>query len=268
LLLSVIIPTCNRNDLLGKCLEKLRYSVQQLPQDKYEVIVTDDSKENVAKSFIEDKYPWVKWVAGPKRGPAANRNNGVQYAQGEWLVFTDDDCLPANDWLASYRSAITTNVNDVFEGKTIPDRDQERFNEHSPINIDGGNLWSCNFAIRKDFFLKMGGFDENFPFPAMEDNDLFLRVQQVSKVCFVSEAMVVHPWRVMLPFTNYKKWLVSHQYFCEKHGIKRNLAFRWSRTKILVNDTLVDLRKLIVFKLKGTLYFFEKIIFNFLMIVK
>ena len=87
---SVIVPTCNRNDLLAKCLELLNPANQTI-KEVYEVIVTDDSKNNVAKALIEDIFTWAKWVEGPKRGPAANRNNGAKDAKGDWLIFIDDD---------------------------------------------------------------------------------------------------------------------------------------------------------------------------------
>src|SRR5260221_10177556 len=106
MLISVIIPTCNRNDLLGKCLEKLQYGIQNLSMDEYEVIVSDDGIGNAAKEFIATSFPWAKWVEGPKRGPAANRNNGAKHAEGEWLVFVDDDVIPDNLLLQNYLKSI------------------------------------------------------------------------------------------------------------------------------------------------------------------
>src|SRR5665213_3286620 len=101
---SVIIPTCNRNDLLRKCLDLLAPSNQTI--DNYEIIVTDDSKDGIAKDLIKQDYPWVCWVEGPKRGPAANRNNGAKTANGDWLVFIDDDCLPDKNVLNCYKNGI------------------------------------------------------------------------------------------------------------------------------------------------------------------
>lgn len=93
-MISVIIPTCDRNEQLAKCLDCLAPGVQTLPAEQYEVIVTDDGSDLTAEQMILERYLWARWVAGPRIGPAANRNNGVQYARGEWLAFTDDDCLP------------------------------------------------------------------------------------------------------------------------------------------------------------------------------
>ena len=65
--------------------------------DQAEVIVSDDSKQCIAKELIQEKYSWVKWIEGPKKGPAANRNNGAKYATGDWFIFIDDDCEPQKD---------------------------------------------------------------------------------------------------------------------------------------------------------------------------
>lgn len=196
-LFSVIIPTYQRNDLLAKCLHCLEPEIQTLPFEQYEVIVTDDGSEVTAEQLIRESYPWVKWVSGPRKGPAANRNNGAKYASGEWLVFTDDDCLPDPQWLEAYAQARMIQQSYlVFEGRTYVDRPRQSLAETSPINESGGYLWSCNFAIQKQLFESLTGFDERFPHAAMEDVDFRLRlVKSEYKFSFVKTASVCHPWR-------------------------------------------------------------------------
>jgi GT2 family glycosyltransferase len=193
----VIIPTYHRNDLLAKCLDCLAPGVQTLPPEQYEVIITDDGSQTTAEEIIRDRYPWVKWVAGPRKGPAANRNNGARYAQGEWLVFTDDDCLPDPQWIEAYAKAIVSKPSCfVFEGRTYVDRPRKSLAEISPINESGGYLWSCNFAIQRQLFESLAGFDEQFPYAAMEDVDLSRRLTKRGyKFSFIPTASVCHPWR-------------------------------------------------------------------------
>lgn len=196
-LFSVIIPTYHRNDLLAKCLDCLAPNVQTLPPDKYEVIVTDDGCETTAEQMTHERYRWAKWVAGPCKGPAANRNNGAMYAQGEWLAFTDDDCLPDPQWLENYAKAIVAHpAYLVFEGRTYVDRPRRSLAETSPINETGGYLLSCNFTLQKQLFESLAGFDERFIYAAMEDVDLRLRLTESGyKFYFVRTASVCHPWR-------------------------------------------------------------------------
>jgi glycosyltransferase involved in cell wall biosynthesis len=147
LTLSVIIPTYHRNDLLAKCLDCLAPGVQVLPAEEYEVIVTDDGSKTTAKEMIRDRYPWAKWVAGPRKGPAANRNNGAQYAQGEWLVLTDDDCLPDPNWLSAFADA-TTGSALALEGAIHPLGDINQDLAECPVNLTGGRFWTANIAVR------------------------------------------------------------------------------------------------------------------------
>jgi GT2 family glycosyltransferase len=196
-LFSVIIPTHHRNDLLARCLDCLAPGVQSLPTRQYEVIVTDDGYQTTAERMIQERYGWAKWVAGPRKGPAANRNNGEKYAKAEWLVFTDDDCLPDRDWLGAYATAIEQSPSClVFEGRTYVDRARVSLAETAPSNETGGYLWSCNFLINKILFNEIGGFDERFPYAAMEDVDLRLRLTKADySFSFIKGAAVCHPWR-------------------------------------------------------------------------
>jgi GT2 family glycosyltransferase len=197
---SVIIPTCNRNDLLGKCLQRLSPGMQSLGSDYYEVIVSDDSKTNLAKSFIEENYKWVKWVEGPKRGPAANRNNGANYSNSNWLVFTDDDCQPDVNWLNFYYGAISSfPACQAFEGAILPDDWNllKKDMAECPVNTEGGVFWSANIMIRRELFMKIGGFDHKFKIAAQEDQDIYLRLRKHTEVIFLKSCIVTHPVRVI-----------------------------------------------------------------------
>ncbi len=103
MLFSVIIPTCNRVEQLNKCLALLKPDIQLINSEIYEVIVSDDSKDDSTMMLIQQKFERVKYINGPKRGPAANRNNGAKHAKGEWLIFIDDDCIPEPGLLKAFR---------------------------------------------------------------------------------------------------------------------------------------------------------------------
>lgn len=195
--ISVVIPTCHRNDLLVKCLDRLAPGTQTYPADRYEVIVTDDGSRSTAEALIREKYPWVTWVAGPRRGPASNRNNGFRRARFDLIAFTDDDCLPGSDWLAAFAAALTPDV-PVYEGQTICSTPLTSPLQDAPINVTGGWLWSCNMLVRRAAFEQMQGFDEDFPLPHMEDVDFRERLKQAGfTFIFVPDAVVDHPpkWR-------------------------------------------------------------------------
>ncbi len=175
----------------------LENSSKQTPQ--YEVIVTDDGGSATAESLVKESFPWVQWIRGPGEGPAANRNHGAAQAKGNWLAFLDDDCLPSENWLESYCRVFDAMPDAVvLEGRTSAPRQRERLLEIAPINEHGGSLWACNFAIKRDFFESLRGFDTRFPYASMEDCDFHQRVkQQIGAVPFVRDALVVHPWRAL-----------------------------------------------------------------------
>lgn len=197
---SIIIPTCNRSDLLAKCLERLVPGVQTLQGVEYEIIVTDDGSEEDASAMIAAKFPCVKWVAGPRRGPAANRNSGARLAKGEWLVFLDDDVVPDMKLLEEYHKIILASTACfAFEGAIFPDNWEllKKDLAECPVNITGGCFWSANICIQKDLFNSLDGFDETFLIAAQEDQDLFQRIQKLTIVYFVCNAIVIHPVRIM-----------------------------------------------------------------------
>jgi GT2 family glycosyltransferase len=194
-MISVIIPTCNRLDLLTNCLQKLAPGAQMFPADQYEVIVTDDGGTNSAEQLVKEQFPWARWVAGPRKGPAANRNNGVRFAKAEFFAFTDDDCSPSPDWLSAYAAAIRPDL-DVYEGKTTCRAGIRSPLDEAPVNLKGGCMWSCNLMIRAEAFRKLGGFDEDFPNAWCEDVDFFDRMH-LDRVRweFIPQATIDHPVR-------------------------------------------------------------------------
>lgn len=196
LLISVIIPTYHRNDSLAECLDLLAPGVQTLPADRYEVIVTDDGYKTTAQKMILERYPWVKWVAGPRQGPAANRNSGAKYAQAEWLAFTDDDCLPHLNWLSAYAEAITGDSL-ALEGAIYPLGDHNQDLSECPVNLTGGYFWSANIAVKRSLFEEIGGFDTNYPLPLGEDIDVKERLLPFTTISFVPNARVDHPVRLI-----------------------------------------------------------------------
>lgn len=193
---SVVVPTYNRPDLLARCLECLTPEAQEFSAGAFEVIVTDDGREESTRTMIASRFPWVKYIAGPGRGPAANRNNGARAASGEWLAFVDDDCLPQPGWLASIQRVAREQGVEVVEGKTvIPDRVDNPFLQ-GVENLTGGVFWSCNLAVRKETFLELGGFDEDFLEAGGEDMEFAWRIQQRKvNAKFCPEALVFHPVR-------------------------------------------------------------------------
>ena len=185
-MITVIIPTCERVDLVARCLDKI-YRAD-------EIIVTDDSRTDRTRQLIGDRFPAAKWVRGPGRGPAANRNFGASEATGDLIAFVDDDCIPAPDWVENIRTALSEA--ELVEGKTICTGKTNHPLEEVVENLAGGLFWSCNLGIRKDLFLRMGGFDEDFLEAGGEDLEFAWRLRGNGiPAAFAASAVVYHPAR-------------------------------------------------------------------------
>src|ERR1700704_945579 len=185
-MISVIVPTCDRTDSLTRCLEQLDGAT--------EIIVSDDSRPCSTRQILADRFPKVRWLQGPRRGPAANRNHGSRHATGDWLAFVDDDCIPDRRWLDEIAKVIP--LADVVEGKTVCPVKTNHPLEEVVENVTGNLLWSCNLAIRRALFEKLGGFDEDFLEPGGEDLALAFRIKEMKVIVrFAPNAIVYHPAR-------------------------------------------------------------------------
>ena len=133
-------------------------------------------------------------MSGPRKGPAANRNSGARASLGDWLVFIDDDCLPSENWLSEIRNA--TAGCDVIEGKTVCPNKTNHALEDVVENLTGDLLWSCNLAISRSFFERIGGFDEDFLIAGGEDLEFARRLRTTkARIHFATGAIVYHPVR-------------------------------------------------------------------------
>lgn len=193
----MVIPSFERPDDLRRCLTSLSKDIQASCPD-YEIIVTDDSKSNGCRLVVENEFPCVSWGKGKQNGPAGNRNAGVDRANGQWIVFLDDDCIANENYLLAYYNAITENAGiEVFEGRIFADRPRKTWAEGCPENEKGGMLWTSNLCLKKETFTMMGGLDEEFKI-AYEDVDLSYRLRKAGiKTFFCKEAAVCHPWRTL-----------------------------------------------------------------------
>jgi GT2 family glycosyltransferase len=197
LFFSVVIPAYERPVDLKRCLKSLDHSIQ-CSDTEYEIIVTDDSRTGSCKEIILKDFPEVSWGFGKYNGPAGNRNAGVNRANGNWIIFIDDDCVADRGYINAYYNAIQQNPHVVlFEGFIYPDRPRKTWAECCPENTNGGMFWTSNLCVKKNVFNEIGGFDERFRV-AYEDIDFAHRITNKNyETKFIKEAAVCHPWRTL-----------------------------------------------------------------------
>lgn len=196
--ISVIIPTRNRPADLQRCLQAL--ATQDFPKDSFEVIVCDDGSDEDIGAAIQAARQWqlnVRHLRQEPKGPAAARNLGIRHARGEVVAMTDSDTLPERLWLRKLSEALAAHPEAVaVEGKVYA-RNKGEFGPlgEGPSNTAGGVYLTCNCAYRRQALWEIGGFDETFPYPAYEDTELAARAQQIGRIVWQPEAVVIHPER-------------------------------------------------------------------------
>jgi GT2 family glycosyltransferase len=217
--IDIVIPCAGRVADLLRLLDSLqRCCADSLSRYAASITVTDDRPSQALLDQLAQAYPQVRYLHGPARGPAANRNNGAHLGTAPWLLFLDDDCYVESDVLAAYAGSLAANPEaDVFEGAIHPIGERPNGNHHAPLNLSGGKLWSCNLMMRRSTFNAVAGFDERFPFACMEDVDLAERLAKAGCTSvFAPAAQVLHPWRSQSE-RELTRQLISHAIYADKH---------------------------------------------------
>jgi glycosyltransferase involved in cell wall biosynthesis/GT2 family glycosyltransferase len=190
---SIIIPSRNRADLLERCLEAIRRSLN-FADVEAEIIVVDDASEPPVA--ITD--PSVLVVRGKGEGPSRARNRGIAAATGEIVAFTDDDALVSESWIESILDSFAGDPAAVGVRGPVVSPDYDPLFEHSVEDADGGRFLTCNIAYRRHALIEVGGFDPAFRY-AHEDVDAGLRISRLGRVLFAPAMVVTHPGRAFRP---------------------------------------------------------------------
>jgi glycosyltransferase involved in cell wall biosynthesis len=122
---SVIVPTFNRAERLGRLLDDLIGQRCDLP---YEILVVDNGSSDQTRAIVERasrRTPHVRYLYEPRAGASNARNRGIEAARGAVLAFIDDDVRASADWVQ---------------------RIARTFEAHPEIDCLGGRiepLWPC-----------------------------------------------------------------------------------------------------------------------------
>lgn len=227
-MISVIIPTYNGLDMLRKSLPT--WFSQTLPVEEYEIIVVDNRSSDNTSHYVESLLPEhsnLIYLYEPSPGATAARHAGAHKAQGEYLVFADNDGLFNPECLASilevYRAnkecaAVACRIDIVWDGeepkwikpyKYLLGRlnygEEIRYDNHNRFYLNGGLM-----SVRKDVFERLGGFNPDLIGPYLiGDGDLG----------FVNKLHAEHALIGWAPNAR-----MQHMQLVTKHGSKRGIA--------------------------------------------
>jgi cellulose synthase/poly-beta-1,6-N-acetylglucosamine synthase-like glycosyltransferase len=197
--ISVVAATHNRAERLAAMIEGLR--AQTLPIDRFEVVIVDDASSDETPEVLRREAArnglhmrFVRQEQGG--GPARARNRGWRMANGTFIAFTDDDCVPTPGWLEALLAAAGEREDVVVQGQTLPNPDEaEGLGPFArTMNITGAtpHFETCNIMYPRALLERLEGFDEQFPAPAGEDSDLGVRAQAAGGAQLYEPAALVH----------------------------------------------------------------------------
>ena len=254
--ISIIIPLVGINDYF---LESYPYLLN-LDYKYYEIIVLPDDP-------ISQNFPDIKIVPTGKVSPAIKRDIGAENAKGELLFFLDDDSYPEKDWVkkalpyfddlsvwAIGGPAITPSSDSFLQkvsgavfltkvGGGVPER------YYPAGNIKEVDDWpSVNLIVRKDVFIKIGGFKSEY-WPG-EDTKLCLEIiKEGGKILYASDVIVWHHRR---------PGLLRHLKQIGNYGLHRGFfAKRYPETSFKLLYFIPSFFVLYLFLLIVSLFFFS-----------
>jgi glycosyltransferase involved in cell wall biosynthesis len=226
--ITVIVPVRNEAKKISRCLEAL-LSQSLRP---HEIIVVDGHSTDKTVEMAQ-KYP-VK-VFFEDIGTRAGANNiGIENAEGDFISFTDADCIPDRNWLRNLIKEFDSGIVGVGGAvKNIGDSPWEA-SINLAVNSFLGSAQSvqgrvfesrrkvtsisgCNSMYRKEALAQVGGFDNSLP--TAEDTELNRRLRKIGDLIYTPDAFIVH---------NHTRGL--------KDFAKRTYQYGYGKGKCLIRD--------------------------------
>ena len=244
-MISVIIPTHNRQDVLIRTLTSLEE--QDFSKTDFEVLVVDDGSQDRTRAAVEDFRSRtdirLRYFRQKKAGPAQARNLGVDEACGDLLLFCGDDVLFAKDNLSRHAQMHQKMPGHAVLGAVLwdpsiplndfmrflaPAGPQFRFHTIRDVRQAGfHHFYTANISLDKKWF-REARFDTRFRSAAFEDIDLGLVLEKKGlKVFYCAEARVYHAHY-------YRPWM----FYRRMYRVGKNMTVFWDKHKTSMRDLM------------------------------
>ena len=197
-IVNVVIPTFNR----AYCIEKAIVSVLNQTFKDFELWVIDDGSTDNTDELL-NKYKSDKrfnYFKIKNAGVSKARNIGVSKSESEWIAFLDSD----DEWLEDKLERQIQYVKEhsdckLIHGEELWVRNGKRVNPKKIHKKSGGDIFERSLGLclispsavmlKKDLFIEMNGFDEDFI--VCEDYDLWLKICSRYEVGYLSEPVLI-----------------------------------------------------------------------------
>lgn len=197
--LSIVIPTFNRGEVL---LETIGF-LQELQPIPLEILIIDQTQNHepgIAQALNTlDQTQKIRWIRLPRPSIPKAMNTGLQLAQGDIVLFLDDDIIPDPNLIQGHLHAhqqANLVVGQVIQPNEHPlplqPGESFRFNSTEPCFIQ--DCMAGNLSIKTTIARQLGGFDENFQGAAFKFESEFAHryTQQYGPIYFEPTASIHH----------------------------------------------------------------------------
>jgi glycosyltransferase involved in cell wall biosynthesis len=180
--ISIIIPALNEEKMIGRCLESLTHLA--FARDRFEVLVVDNGSRDKTLAIVESFKNRLKLNVLQQAGVriSALRNLGAHTASGDIVAFLDADCLAPADWLDRIFALAPSDGTGVLGAHYLLPEDSSwvgrmwhRYQE-APKAGEVSHVPAGDLIMRREEFLKLGGFDESIQ--TNEDYELCERARK------------------------------------------------------------------------------------------
>ena len=198
--ISIVVPVKNNQQGIDRFLASILSNVDPREHPR-EIIVVDNNSDEMTSIRVECPFP-VQVLACTKRGPGAARNVGASRATGEWILFTDSDCIAGPSLVSGYVKERVEAIG--YAGRVVTkvvDQCSLFYLEQNtflpvPLATDfgvvPGTLVTANCLVLKDALLAIGGFNESFVYAGGEDTELGYRLRMIGNLQFSLSSTAAH----------------------------------------------------------------------------
>lgn len=200
---STIIPAFNAERTIAQTIE----SALAQRYNSHEIVVVNDGSTDATAEILERYRGRLRIVNQENRGPAAARNAGIAYSNGEYLAFLDSDDLFLPEKLAVMTAALGRNpaASLAFSEYGFMDESGTEYRESAigamaplirkrpfPVASLSAFIYPSTWLVPRRALARTGGFSEAFKGAGYEDSWLLLLLRELGDFVHVPEKLTLY----------------------------------------------------------------------------